>query len=176
MFDSIKPLFTNKPLVVVANKTDVIKLEDLDDYRKSLIARVEQENNFKIIPMSTITEFGIVDVKEKACNQLIEQRVQVKMKGKQVQNVLNRLHVSVPTPRDNKVYLTFSIYFCKITNIIEKERPVSIPNEVLEKKVQQLNAIKAEEAKEIVFNWGVNMDNTDPNFNPRAFGEDFKSK
>jgi len=158
LFESIKPLFTNKPLVLVANKTDVIKLEDLDDYKKSLISRVEEENNIKIIPMSTITEFGIVDVKEKACNQLIEQRVQVKMKGKQVQNVLNRLHVSVPAPRDNK------------------ERPVTIPQEALEKKIKQLNAIKVEEQKEIVFNWGVKMDEIDPDFNPRAFGEDFKKE
>ena len=29
LFHSIKPLFSNKPVLIVANKTDVVKLEDL---------------------------------------------------------------------------------------------------------------------------------------------------
>ena len=29
LFESIKPLFANKPLLVVLNKTDVIRLEEL---------------------------------------------------------------------------------------------------------------------------------------------------
>lgn len=29
LFHSIKPLFANKPVVIVANKTDVVKLEEL---------------------------------------------------------------------------------------------------------------------------------------------------
>jgi nucleolar GTP-binding protein len=37
-----------------------------------------------------------------ACERLLEQRVEVKMKGAKVQDVLNRLHVAVPQARDGK--------------------------------------------------------------------------
>ncbi len=38
-----------------------------------------------------------------ACDRLLVQRVEAKMKGKKVTDVLNRLHVAVPNKRDNKV-------------------------------------------------------------------------
>ena len=34
LFNSIKPLFANKPLLVVLNKTDVKKLEELSEEQK----------------------------------------------------------------------------------------------------------------------------------------------
>ena len=35
LFNNIKPLFSNKPLIVVVNKIDVKKVEDLSDERKA---------------------------------------------------------------------------------------------------------------------------------------------
>merc|ERR1712227_896174 len=43
LFDSIKPLFANKPLLVVANKTDVIKREDLSEEKQAVLASIETE-------------------------------------------------------------------------------------------------------------------------------------
>ena len=37
LFDSIKPLFSNKPLLVVANKTDVIKRSELSEEKESCV-------------------------------------------------------------------------------------------------------------------------------------------
>ena len=54
-----------------------------------------------IIPMSTLSEDGVMNVKTEACDRLLAQRVEVKLKHKRVDGVLNRLHVSVPKPRDN---------------------------------------------------------------------------
>ena len=54
-----------------------------------------------VLPMSTVTEEGIVEIKTRACDMLLAQRVDVKMKGKKMPEVLNRLHLAVPTPRDN---------------------------------------------------------------------------
>ena len=36
LFNNIKPLFSNKPLIVVVNKIDVKKIEDLPEERKAL--------------------------------------------------------------------------------------------------------------------------------------------
>lgn len=37
LFDSIRPLFSNKPLVVVINKIDVIRLEDLPEHKQNIL-------------------------------------------------------------------------------------------------------------------------------------------
>jgi len=53
--------------------------------------------------MSTLIETGVMEVKQLACDKLLEQRVEIKIKNKQVGGILNRLHVATPEPRDNKV-------------------------------------------------------------------------
>ena len=39
-----------------------------------------------------------------ACDRLLAQRVEVKLKGKKVNDVLNRLHLALPAKRDEKVH------------------------------------------------------------------------
>lgn len=43
LFHSIKPLFANKPVLIVCNKTDVAKLEDLAPEEQTLISEVSSE-------------------------------------------------------------------------------------------------------------------------------------
>ena len=100
LFNNIKPLFTNKPLIVALNKIDIISLDELRDEGKTLLANLEQEG-VMVLPMSTVTEEGIMDIKTRACDLLLAQRVEVKMKSKKMPDVLNRLHLAVPTPRDS---------------------------------------------------------------------------
>ena len=52
--------------------------------------------------MSTVNEEGVMTVKTEACDQLLAQRVEVKMKSKKAKDVMNRLHVAMPTQRDQK--------------------------------------------------------------------------
>uniref|UniRef100_A0A4D5R9X4 Nucleolar GTP-binding protein 1 n=1 Tax=Scolopendra viridis TaxID=118503 RepID=A0A4D5R9X4_SCOVI len=115
LFNSISPLFTNKPLIVVANKVDVIRLEDLLPEKKEIL-KCFQEKNIPLISMSTVTEEGVMTVKEEACDRLLAHRVDFKLKSRRVNDVLNRLHVAVPKPRDSK------------------ERPPFIPDKILSKK------------------------------------------
>ena len=99
LFENIKPLFANKPLVVALNKVDIIKPEEIREDAKASLTKLEEEGVL-LLPMSTITEEGIIAVKTQACDLLLAQRVEMKMKGKKLPDVLNRLHVAVPTPRD----------------------------------------------------------------------------
>jgi len=115
LFESIKPLFANKPIVVCLNKIDVTTLEDLDEDKKALLKKFE-EDGIPVLPMSTLTEDGVMSVKTEACDRLLAQRVEVKVKSKKVDGVLNRLHVAMPKPRDNI------------------ERPAYVPDGWVEKK------------------------------------------
>ncbi|XP_052742794.1 nucleolar GTP-binding protein 1 [Bicyclus anynana] len=117
LFESIKPLFSNKPLIVVLNKMDVIKPEELAPNKRALIEELEAtcakgnlvnadtNSELRTVPvmrMSTVTEVGVQEVKIEACERLLGHRVTEKMRTKKVDGILNRLHVAVPSPRDNK--------------------------------------------------------------------------
>ncbi|XP_047541701.1 nucleolar GTP-binding protein 1 [Vanessa atalanta] len=117
LFESIKPLFSNKPLIVVLNKMDVIKPEELPPNKRALIEELEANctkgnvvnadtnSELKTVPimrMSTMTEEGVQEVKIEACERLLGHRVTEKMRTKKVDGILNRLHVATPTPRDGK--------------------------------------------------------------------------
>lgn len=75
LYHSIKPLFGNKPLLVVCNKIDLKKIEDLDEEDRGLIESVRADKDTQIMPMSNVSEMGINTVKETACNMLLEHRV-----------------------------------------------------------------------------------------------------
>ena len=99
LFNNIKPLFSNKPLLVALNKVDVVSPQDLREDARQVLAKFE-EDGIPIVPMSTLTEEGVVEVKTRACDELLLQRVEVKLRGKKASDVLNRLHLAVPKPRD----------------------------------------------------------------------------
>jgi len=101
LFHNIQPLFANKPLILAVNKIDVIRLEELPAEKKTIFEELEKEN-YPVIGMSTVTEEGVMTVKEEACERLLAHRVEVKMKSKKVNDILNRIHVAMPAPRDTK--------------------------------------------------------------------------
>merc|ERR1712142_522648 len=100
LFNNIKPLFSNKPLIVVVNKIDVKKIEDLPEERKALFEDLKKEG-IPIMEMSTVNETGVAEVKIEACDKLLAHRIENKIKTKKVNEVMNRLNVAQPTPRDN---------------------------------------------------------------------------
>lgn len=104
LFDSIKPLFANKPLLLVLNKTDIITMDELTPDKKEIINGLTDDvDEIPILQMSTATEKGVIEVKTEACERLLGYRVDQKLKAKKIEGVLNRLHVAVPEKRDDKV-------------------------------------------------------------------------
>ncbi|NXD92035.1 NOG1 protein, partial [Chaetorhynchus papuensis] len=106
LFKNIKPLFANKPLIIVANKCDVKRISELPEETQKIFEAFEAEG-FSVIETSTLTEEGVIQVKTEACDRLLAHRVDTKMKGNKVNEVLNRLHLAMPTKRDNKERLPF---------------------------------------------------------------------
>jgi len=133
LFHSIKSLFMNKPLTIVCNKTDLQPLEGISEEDMKLVMEMKSEamktlvaqggeatNDADVLlTMSTLTEEGVIAVKNAACERLLNQRVEMKMKSKKINDCLNRFHVAMPKPRD------------------QKERPPCIPQPVLEAKAKE---------------------------------------
>jgi len=102
LFQSIKPLFQAKPLVIVLTKSDLQKLGDLKTEEKAKVEALAREANAYLIQMSNISGDGISDVKTKACDILLDHRLTQKAKDpKKQEAILNRLHIAEPKKRDN---------------------------------------------------------------------------
>ncbi|KAK9918943.1 hypothetical protein WJX75_008237 [Coccomyxa subellipsoidea] len=111
LFHSIKPLFANKPLLIVANKTDVTQVDSLSAEDKAILDEMVSEaakmsgvapTDAKLLMMSTLTEEGVMAVKQVACDRLLASRVEAKLQGKRIQDVAYRMHVATPAPRDRQ--------------------------------------------------------------------------
>ncbi|XP_044533308.1 GTP-binding protein 4 [Gracilinanus agilis] len=136
LFKNIKPLFANKPLIVVANKCDVKRISELPEDDQKIFANLEAEG-FPVIETSTLTEEGVIKVKTEACDRLLTHRVETKMKGNKVNDVLNRLHLAMPSKRD------------------DKERPPFIPEGVVaRKKRMETDAPKKKRERDLELEMG----------------------
>ncbi|KAK8705582.1 hypothetical protein V6N13_049180 [Hibiscus sabdariffa] len=145
LFHSIKSLFMNKPLIIVCNKTDLQPLDGISEEDRKLVIEMkteamktvigqggEPENEEGVLlTMSTLTEDGVIAVKNAACERLLNQRVELKMKSKKMNDFRNRIHVALPKPRD------------------QKERPPCIPQAVLEAKAKQAEEEKRKTEKDL---------------------------
>ncbi|GMG40095.1 unnamed protein product [Ambrosiozyma monospora] len=101
LFHSIKPLFANKSVLVVINKTDIIKIEDLEQSSQDLIKTVMNVPGVEIMQTSCYHDDNVMQVRNKACEKLLTARIEQKLKGTaRVNNILNKIHVSTPQARD----------------------------------------------------------------------------
>src|SRR6201996_4562616 len=110
LFTSIKPLFANKLVFIVVNKTDVMKPEDLDpETQQQLKDLLTQNSNTELLQLSCVTSEGVQEVKNAVCDRLIADRVAAKLKAGQVSqaatadaptgrlgDLLARIHVARP--------------------------------------------------------------------------------
>ncbi|KAL6547232.1 hypothetical protein OROMI_022953 [Orobanche minor] len=133
LFHSIKSMFMDKPLIIVRNKTDLQSLEGISKDDMQLVMEMKAEamktligqgggpmdGNGVLLTMSTLTENGVNDVKKAACERLLDQRVEAKMKSRKMDDCQNRFYVAFPKPQDNK------------------ERPPCIPQTVLEARAKK---------------------------------------
>ncbi|KAH9932541.1 P-loop containing nucleoside triphosphate hydrolase protein [Fomitopsis serialis] len=103
LFHSIKPLFANKPTMLVINKIDVTRLDDLSPENRALVDEIISAEDVMNVQVSCYTDEGVMELKNKACDALLEHRVDQKLKGNKINSILNRLHVAQPKARDDVV-------------------------------------------------------------------------
>ncbi|KAI9442475.1 P-loop containing nucleoside triphosphate hydrolase protein [Lactarius indigo] len=85
LFHSIKPLFSGKPTVLVINKIDVTRLEDLPPETRVLVQEIIDTDDVQCVQVSCYSEEG-------ACDALLAQRVDAKLKGSKINTIINRIH------------------------------------------------------------------------------------
>ncbi|CAN0119280.1 unnamed protein product, partial [Ectocarpus sp. 12 AP-2014] len=82
LFEGIKPLFANKQLLVIANKTDVAPFADIKEEDRVSIEKLADSAGVELHLMSNETEEGVQEVKTAACDKLLQARVDARMAGK----------------------------------------------------------------------------------------------
>ncbi|KAI9349708.1 P-loop containing nucleoside triphosphate hydrolase protein [Obelidium mucronatum] len=113
LFESIKPLFANKPTVLVVNKIDSMRINQLNETDRARFDALIADGDVTVCEMSTYTEEGVMETKKAACDKLLSSRVEMKLRGTKINDVLQKLHLAQPLARD------------------EKDRPTSIPENAL---------------------------------------------
>lgn len=123
LYHAIKPLFANKPTVLVLNKADVTKLDDLSPETRAMVEEIVNSDGIRHVQVSCYTDEGVTTLKTSACDALLEHRVDSKLKGNKVNAILNRLHVAQPKARDDVVRAPFIPDAVKERKKYEKEDP-----------------------------------------------------
>ncbi|EEB09718.1 GTP binding protein Nog1 [Schizosaccharomyces japonicus yFS275] len=121
LYHNIKPLFANKVILLVVNKIDVVKPEDLDPEQQEMLNSILADGNVRMVQTSCVSDIGVMDVRNSACEALLTARVEQKLKGTRVNNILNRIHLAEPSARD------------------EVERPAFIPDAVKTRRAYDRN-------------------------------------
>ncbi|CAH6719326.1 nucleolar GTP-binding protein 1 [[Candida] jaroonii] len=102
LFHSIKPLFANKSVMIVMNKSDIIKYEDLDESKQESLKSLYDLKNIEIMNTSCVEEENVMQVRNQACEKLLASRIEQKLKGaSRINNVLNKIHFAKPQSRDD---------------------------------------------------------------------------
>ncbi|XP_032900676.1 nucleolar GTP-binding protein 1 [Amblyraja radiata] len=135
LFKNIRPLFANKPLIIIANKSDVKRIDELSEEQKKVFVDLIAEG-ITVTETSTLTEEGVIKVKTEACDRLLAHRVETKMKGRKVNDLLNRLHLAVPSKRD------------------QKERPAWIPEGATTRRKMEVDVPKRKSERDLELEMG----------------------
>ncbi|KAJ1660152.1 Nucleolar GTP-binding protein 1 [Dispira simplex] len=100
LYKSIRPLFATKPTMLVISKIDAMRLENVDEESRQLIESLLKEPNVQMSQLSTFTDEGVMETRNQACERLLATRVESKLKGHKINDVLNRLHLAQPAKRE----------------------------------------------------------------------------
>jgi len=92
LFNNIRPLFANKVTFLAVNKIDRMSLEDLDPETAGLVQEILADGTIEMLQMSCATDLGVMDARNRA---------EQKLKGTRINDVLNKIHLAHPTPRDD---------------------------------------------------------------------------
>ncbi|PNS14659.1 hypothetical protein CAC42_1681 [Sphaceloma murrayae] len=105
LFNSIRPLFSNKLVFIVINKIDIMGLDDLDTETRTALEDLTKSGNVEILQTSCTTTDGVMDVRNAACDRLLAERHAQKLASGtnssgevtgRLADVLKRIHVAVP--------------------------------------------------------------------------------
>ncbi|ORX36156.1 putative nucleolar GTPase [Kockovaella imperatae] len=101
LFHSIKPLFLNKPVILVINKIDIVRMSELSPENRAFVDTILADKSVISVEASCYSEEGVMNVRNVACEALLAARVEQKLKGSRINAVANKIHVAMPVKRDD---------------------------------------------------------------------------
>ncbi|CAI2176024.1 2656_t:CDS:10 [Funneliformis geosporum] len=101
LYQNVKPLFVNKPTFIVINKIDVTRPEDLPEDEQLMLKEIAEKDGVQIVKLSCFTDEGVMDVRNAACDKLLAARVDFKLRGNKINDVINKIHLAEPLARDD---------------------------------------------------------------------------
>jgi nucleolar GTP-binding protein len=107
LFQNIRPLFANKVTFLAINKIDRVKPSDLDPDTQALLQGLLADGTVELLELSCATEEGVMQARNRACEKLLAARVEQKLKGGRINDVLNKIHLATPMARDDVPRLPF---------------------------------------------------------------------
>lgn len=75
LFNDIKPLFLNKPHILVLTKVDIKPYDKLDEDLRGHIEQFVNDNNLKVVQLDNFQGDSIFQVKKAACDLLLDFRL-----------------------------------------------------------------------------------------------------
>jgi len=103
LFRSLRPLYSNKPVIIICTKVDLRKFEDLAKDEQDEITDLKGTiTSVELISMSNITEENVMKVRNQACDMLLRHRIQKKAQSGSLDKIAHRVHIAMPVKRDKK--------------------------------------------------------------------------
>lgn len=121
LFEGIKPLFVNKPHLLILTKTDLKKVENLEPEQKTCLEEFIKRNEIEYVELSNQEGDSVFDVKKKACDILLKYRMSNEEKNIAKNAGLKR----------EEDYLRGVKIFEPVKTRDDKERPSTIPADIL---------------------------------------------
>ncbi|CAG8505733.1 4427_t:CDS:2 [Diversispora eburnea] len=101
LYHNIKPLFVNKPTFIVINKIDIMRPENLPAEEQAMLNEISEKDGAQIIQLSCFTDEGVMNARNVACEKLLTARVDFKLRGSKINDVINKIHLAEPVARDD---------------------------------------------------------------------------
>jgi nucleolar GTP-binding protein len=65
LFESIQPLFANKPVFIGLNKIDLIRRKDLPSEKKAFLEEKFERAGIPVVELSTFSQEGVIELRDK---------------------------------------------------------------------------------------------------------------
>lgn len=131
LFNSIKPLFKNKPLCIVLSKNDLRSFEDITPEARAILTNLSTEHGIQLIELSNKTGTGVETVKTQACETLLKHRDGQKIDSltggnlaiKREEEILRGLHIVQPTKMRTSNIERAPVVPDSVSNGLKNEKP-----------------------------------------------------
>jgi len=98
----VKPLFKNKPIIIVFSKADLKTVKQLDKEQTQELNQIFKDfPQIRKIELSTLTQLNIGELKKLACELFTEYKLKLDNNEEKTNKILQRMQIAQPKKRDD---------------------------------------------------------------------------